>query len=319
MRLLPWLTALCPALLIAAGCETDFYARSVLEQDATRGRLAETLVGDGETLESAGRVDLHRRITMSDGVEIDVCVLKARGEDGEPAGASAKGTMVLLHGLGESRAWLVSLGERLAGMGYDVVLPDLRAHGRSGGRYVTWGAREKRDIKSVIDALTIAGAVSEEVCVFGESMGGTIAILYGAIDLRCRGVMAMAPYKDFEHARKSLILVAPAISDADWAKVRRRAAEIGEFDPSEASALDAAGKLDCPLLLVHGELDVITPAAHSKALFEAADEPKKLILVPWANHNWRLLHTESWIAEQLDTMATTGRLEKTTAPESNIP
>src|SRR6185295_19270284 len=39
-----------------------------------------------------------------------------------------------------------------------------------------------------------------------------------------------------------------------------------------------------PLLLVHGERDVIIPPEHSKRLFAAAGEPKELWLVPDVGH-----------------------------------
>ena len=51
---------------------------------------------------------------------------------------------------------------------------------------------------------------------------------------------------------------------------------------------DSLGKIadiDLPLLLVHGLDDRYVPPRFSQALFEAAQQPKTLLLVPGASHN----------------------------------
>lgn len=39
-----------------------------------------------------------------------------------------------------------------------------------------------------------------------------------------------------------------------------------------------------PLLLMHGTADQVIPAKHSQILFELAQEPKQLILIPNGTH-----------------------------------
>ena len=45
------------------------------------------------------------------------------------------------------------------------------------------------------------------------------------------------------------------------------------------------GKIDCPLLLIHGTQDSMIPFSHSEELLAAAREPKQLIPIPGADHN----------------------------------
>ncbi|MFL5713654.1 MAG: alpha/beta hydrolase, partial [Chloroflexota bacterium] len=40
-----------------------------------------------------------------------------------------------------------------------------------------------------------------------------------------------------------------------------------------------------PLLFIHGGADTLVPPEHGRHLFEAANEPKRLVIVPEANHN----------------------------------
>lgn len=53
----------------------------------------------------------------------------------------------------------------------------------------------------------------------------------------------------------------------------------------EHRPISAAGDLvDCPLLLIAAELDIVTPARDSKELYEAAPEPKRLVVLPGIRH-----------------------------------
>ena len=58
------------------------------------------------------------------------------------------------------------------------------------------------------------------------------------------------------------------------------AAWLGEHDIADAVAL-LSGK---PLLLIHAEGDEQIPHEHSRALFERAGEPRKLIVLPGGHH-----------------------------------
>ena len=46
----------------------------------------------------------------------------------------------------------------------------------------------------------------------------------------------------------------------------------------------SAAELTCPLLLIAAELDSVTPAKDSEDLFEAAPEPKRLVILPGVRH-----------------------------------
>jgi pimeloyl-ACP methyl ester carboxylesterase len=298
---------LCSAIVVlvlsfCVGCQIDSLAKQrIYPANTGAGKLALIMAGTGEQLVKRGRIDLHRRVTIPDKTIIDVWVLRAwRGAKDESPKASL-GTVVLLHGMTESKASFPYLGtgQRLAKMGYDVVLPDLRWHGRSTGHCVTYGAKERSDVKAVIDTLVGERRISPVVYAFGVNLGGATAIQYAAIDERCRGVMAIAPYKDFVSiARQSMLL----LSDEDFRAVVKRTGELGNFDPENASAIKAATQLKCPLLVVHGLLDMSVPREHSQAIVDAAPEPKELIGPDLA----RTLMTEDWIASNIDKLAKTG-------------
>ena len=82
-----------------------------------------------------------------------------------------------------------------------------------------------------------------------------------------------------------------------------RAGAIGRFDPAEASAVEAASRLTCPLLIVHGRIDAVVPYKQGLAVFNAAPEPKKLITLAPASHATIMLGREKWFAEKLDALS----------------
>lgn len=186
---MPPFAELFVACALLTGCTTDEYARQLIQQDTGVGKIREALTGTSEQLVRSGTISAARRYSMPDGTEIDVWIVKATA--GEP-----RGTVLVLHGLRDSKVTYKRLAQMLSGKGFDVVLPDLRAHGHSTGRYVTYGALEKHDQKHVIDELFKERLIAEPVYVFGASVGASVAIQYAAMEPRVRGVMAMAPARD---------------------------------------------------------------------------------------------------------------------------
>ena len=63
---------------------------------------------------------------------------------------SAKGTVVLVHGLNRSRIEMVRRAPFVHSAGWNALLFDLRHHGASGGETTTFGAKEKEDVEAAV-------------------------------------------------------------------------------------------------------------------------------------------------------------------------
>jgi fermentation-respiration switch protein FrsA (DUF1100 family) len=131
-------------------------------------------------------------------------------------------------------------------------------------------------------------------------MGAATAILYGAIDPRCRAVFAVAPYRDAPEVARAIL---PAANDQQYQAAWDEAGQIAHFDPRDTSVISAVKTLRCPLVIVHGKLDMIVPYEHGKSLFEAAPRPKRLITKSLAGHASILLLGPAWFADQFDALA----------------
>jgi dipeptidyl aminopeptidase/acylaminoacyl peptidase len=173
--------------------------------------------------------------------------------------------------------------------GYDVLLPDSRGHGRSGGELVTFGVREKYDVLDWVRWLRSEGCT--QIYALGESLGASVLIQTVAVDPVFRAIVAESPYLDLQaiaeyrvrehlHFPKWVSGVAARVvvgGGMVYANVRYG------LDLTEASPLSAMAKSKTPILLIHGTNDVETPFTHSKRLAEASGSAV-LWLVPNATH-----------------------------------
>jgi hypothetical protein len=286
-------------LAVSSGCSVDFYARRLVKYNTFKGKSSLWWLGSGDKLIANGKISSHHRIPTADGTKLDVWVIQGRGKVGGDAGArpASRGTVMILHGILDSKARFFAMAQQMASMGYGVVMPDHRAHGRSEGKYTTFGAKEKYDARDVIDSLLESGEIAEPIYVFGQSMGAAIAVQYAAVDPRCKAVMAVAPYTDMRSAARRFV---PFMNAKKFEEVVARGGEIADFDPDEASAILAAVELTAPLLVVHGRIDAIVPHHHGVAVYNAANVRKKLVTFPLLGHISMVLGRQTWFAKQAD-------------------
>ena len=285
----------------SAGCEQallDEQARKLIVPADFPGTLSEALTGRGDILVEGGIIHHQRTVTMTDGADIHVWVLESEAHAGQPA----RGTVVVLHPLLASKSRYLMPGVSLARHGWNVVLVDMRAHGRSGGEFFTWGAKEAHDVKAVVDALLADEEITEPLFVYGASAGGCVAVQYAAVDSRVRGVMALAPPAGLSRIGRRIL---PLLGDADYDRALQRAGEMGGFDPADADPVAAAANLQCPLIILHGWLDAVVPFDHGRDIYDAAPGPKKLIEQQLCGHMTAIALEGQMVAwlDQLEFMA----------------
>jgi uncharacterized protein len=295
------------ALAVLGGCSD---IRPIEARTEDRNILIMEMVGPDEKLLQAGKIDQARTFTAPDGVEIASWRMASEK-------TPARGTVVLLHGTGQSKANYLGVGRTLAKMGYDVVLIDLRCHGRSGGEYITCGAKEKRDVQRIVNAYAADGTIkASPLYVAGVTFGGATAIQYAAIEPKVAGVVALAPWKDtHSKVQRDLGL---ATSEEKVDRTMQAIAEAGGFDPTTTSAVNDVGKIHAPVYLIHGLADLIVPVADSEAIYAAANQPKQLKLVTPGPEQMAIgIGWETWLPEQIDKVATGQIGEKPPASEDD--
>jgi len=115
-------------------------------------------------------------------------------------GSSSGKAVILLHGQGIDRTGMSGYVPLFLKHSYDVLTPDSRAYGESGGDIATYGIREADDVNRWAEWLA---ARQSERCVFGlgESMGAGILLqaLRDNHSLFC-AVAAESPFASFREA-----------------------------------------------------------------------------------------------------------------------
>lgn len=309
-------TATVLTLLACAGCKDAHVrqeAKLLIVPATTVGKaLQYVMAGTDKQLVDRGRISAHRRVRVDPNTEIDCWVIHSRLHDESGAKKGdlferqiTRGTVVLLHPLCTGKAWFLSLGEKLARRGWDVVLMDVRGHGFSDGEYITWGVREKQDIKRVMDRLIEAEPISSDLYVCGASMGGCVGVQYAAIDPRVRGVMALGPPAGARQAGRRMLWLVPR---GQFEAALQTAGQMAHFNPEQASAVDAAKNLNCPLLVAHGCLDLLVPLGQGAEIFNAAPVRKKFLALRWAGHAPEI-GRDGWLMDKIDLLAAMSRQE----------
>jgi fermentation-respiration switch protein FrsA (DUF1100 family) len=197
--------------------------------------------------------------------------------------SSRRGTIVLLPGIRANRLSMLGRARFLRRAGYAVLLIDLRATGETLGRRITFGWDERHDVIAAV-RFVHERAPHEPVGVIGSSLGGA-ASLFGASQLRVDAAVLEAVYPEITRATRNRLTkyIGPAqlvLTPLLLAHMK----PVAGLSPSKLKPLAHVRELNCPLLLVGGDDDPNTTADETKLLFETAQPPKELWLIPKAGH-----------------------------------
>lgn len=227
----------------------------------------------------AGLPQENIKIQTDDGISLDGWLVKQS--------ENSKGTVIYLHGVGDCKTDGIPITQMLHRERYHVFLYDSRRHGESGGNYCTYGWYEKRDLSTVIDYLHGRNDLKiGNIRLFGTSMGAAVALQAAAVDDRIKGVIAEASFTDL---RTVSVDYQRRIIKLPWHFLRNvamsRSQSIAHFKARDVSPLEAVNTLTIPVLFIHGENDSLIKCEYSKTLYEAANEPKQLLIVRNGDHN----------------------------------
>jgi fermentation-respiration switch protein FrsA (DUF1100 family) len=224
-----------------------------------------------DTPESAGLSYEALQMRASDGVELFTWFLPARGE--------ARATVLFLHGNAENISTHFANVAWMPAEGFNVLALDYRGYGRSAGSPSLPGLQ--LDIDAALRALLERRDVDpQRIVLFGQSLGGALAIHYaahGGHRARLRAVIADSAFADYR------LIVREKLSGffLTWPFQWLPALTV-DNDYSPRASIHTVSPI--PLVLIHGERDTIVPSHHSRQLYESAAQPKELWIVPAAGH-----------------------------------
>jgi fermentation-respiration switch protein FrsA (DUF1100 family) len=190
--------------------------------------------------------------------------------------AVTRNAVIVLHGLGDTRRGMSGQAELFLRHGYNVLMPDSRAHGASGGELATFGVLEADDVHRWASWLKDRLPASGCVIGSGVSMGAAIILQAAAHEPRFCGVIAEAPYASFREIGYDRIGQPFHLGPWFGMTVGRPIIEFGmiyarskyKVNLEEASPMAALRNSSVPALLIAGLADDNIPIRHSRMIHE---------------------------------------------------
>ena len=194
--------------------------------------------------------------------------------------------VIALHGYDDSGRVMAGLVGGFYARGYNLLLPDMRGHGKSEGDYIGMGWHDRLDVLQWIDYIN-QEFDKPQIIIYGASMGGSTAMMVSGEQLpaNVRCIIEDCGYasvkEEFAYEADTMLHI-PYYPLVWSASIVTRLCAGYSFE--EASALEQVKKSETPILFIHGEVDTFVPVDNVYRLYEAADCEKQLLVVPGAQH-----------------------------------
>lgn len=171
-------------------------------------------------------------------------------------------------------------------MGYNALLVDQRGHGKSGGKNITFGIKERYDCLDWIRYINRRFGEDIEIVLTGISMGAATVLMAADLGLpaNVKGIMADCPYSTPKDILQEVMKQMRFPVTVTYTAVKLGAKIFGGFDLEEHSPIEAMKNCNIPVLFVHGDADYFVPCEMGRKCYDACIAKKKLVLVKDAAH-----------------------------------
>lgn len=202
-------------------------------------------------------------------------IVSFRTEDGldleawfvPPARLPVNRAIIVFNGNAGNRAHRAGLAARFADSGFATLLVDYRGYGGNPGlpseRGLEFDARAALGYLSTRDDVDLS-----RVVYFGESLGAAVAVRLAV-----------------EDAPAALVLRSAFTSLVAMGQHHYPVLPVRWLLRDRFPSIDRIGALRCPVLFIAGDTDTVVPFEDTETLYEAAGEPKRLVVIRGADHN----------------------------------
>ena len=189
---------------------------------------------------------------------------------------------ILVHGYGRDGTFAYDYAEEYLKRGWNVLIPDLRASGESGGQFLTMGALESRDVFDWANQLPN----DAQIILNGVSMGAATVLMTAALEPK--NLVAVVEDCGYTSAYEMFTAQLDKIFGLPEYPVMPCADIVCKFKTgikiSDAAPIDSVDKIKVPVLFIHGHEDGLVPLEMMTRLYNKATAPKESFVVMGAGH-----------------------------------
>ena len=193
---------------------------------------------------------------------------------------------IVVHGYGGSGKLMSDKSKYFYDMGYNVLIPDLRGHGKSEGDYIGMGWKDRLDIISWINFI-IKENPNAEIVLHGTSMGAATVLMTSGENLpsNVKAIVADCAYTsawdEFSYQLETYLKV-PSYYILNVTNMVTKLKS--GYSLKEASALECVKKATVPILYIHGDKDKFVPYSMMDKLYDATSSPKEKLTIEGGEH-----------------------------------
>lgn len=220
------------------------------------------------------------------------------------ADSVSNGTVILFHGISNTKSTLLPEADEFRALGYRTLLVDLRGHGNSEGNSTSLGVKETEEVKLAYDFIVSKG--ERKIILYGSSMGAVVvAKAMHDYQWKVAGIMLDMPFQSLQTylKDKARTLGFPsqpfAFLTTFWIGVQKG------YNGFNHSTTRYVKDIHCPVLMQWGSLDNFILREETQKIFNTiGTAQKKLVIYERAGHEsfaqndplkWRI-ETERFLA-----------------------
>lgn len=186
--------------------------------------------------------------------------------------------------------------------GLNVLLVDQRAHGKSEGKLITFGVKERRDVLSWINRLLEYDGNIKRILLGGMSMGATTVMLSTELGLpqNVCGIIADCGFTSPIDIIRKVAVQHFKIKGTVVLPILNLICKLfGKFSLYGVSTETALKNNEIPIMIIHGKADNFVPVEMSERAYSANKGEKLLVIVDNADHGFSFLVDPYYVGENL--------------------
>lgn len=199
----------------------------------------------------------------------------------------------------------IALSDYYLKRGFAMLLVDLRAHGKSEGKYVGFGCLDRKDVLKWIEFVQQICGKDAKLLLHGTSMGAATVLMASGLSLpeQVKGIVSdcgfTSPKEVFTHVLHSMYHMPafPTIWLAD-----RMNKKLAGYGMDECNAAREVAKSVTPTLFIHGDADTFVPYRMCERLYRNCKANKWMLTVKGAAHAESYYKETGQYEKALDTL-----------------